>query len=299
LGNSVDGEASRWKWRLPTFNQLSTYGAKTYGSSLQGKRCAFRLRYNISTDDYDPWNTDVRNNSILENNPVVDVGTKVPRQGLRLAINTNQFGRTFQDRSHVFYIMKRAGVSTTKKVVNLNVRGKRGNIVQTFPSVEYDFIPNKLVLNSADLLHVQWTGSNTHNNGGGGGDGQAGDDGQGQRGTDRNNLVAITDFASNYPIPVDKTEFDSINIFKRSTCYSLNGVKLPGDWIDCAVVLATSGYARSRTADFTDFSPEMNNAPPSLIGGVLLSVSPGTYNYISSRNNNFSNRGQKGYLIVQ
>jgi hypothetical protein len=296
LGNSVDGEASRWKWQLPSWAVLENYKAKSYGSTIQGKRCVFRLRYNISTDDYDPWNTDVRNNSILENNPVVDVGT-VPRQGLRLAINTNQFGRTFQDRSHVFYILKRTGITLSKRVVNLNVRGKRGNIVQTFPSVEYDFIPNKLVINSVDLLHVQWTGSNTHNNGGGGGDGQAGDDGQGQRGTDRNNLVAITDFASNYPIPVDKTQFDSINLVKRSTCFNLNGVTI-SDWVDCAVILATSGYARTKSADFSDFSPQMNNAPPSLIGGVLMSVGRGTYNYISSRNNNFSNRGQKGYVIV-
>ncbi len=31
-----------------------------------------------------------------------------------------------------------------------------------------------------DLLHIQWTGSNTHNNGNPGGDGQIGDAGQGE-----------------------------------------------------------------------------------------------------------------------
>ena len=44
-----------------------------------------------------------------------------------------------------------------------------------------------------DLLHIQWTGSNTHNNENPGGDGQTGDAGQGKTGTDRNNLVEIND----------------------------------------------------------------------------------------------------------
>lgn len=34
--------------------------------------------------------------------------------------------------------------------------------MQTYPAVEYDFTPNKLVLNQADYVHIQWTGSNTH-----------------------------------------------------------------------------------------------------------------------------------------
>jgi len=296
LGNAADGEPANWTWTLPSYQTLDTYGATTYGNTYPSKRCVMRLRYNISTDDYDPWNTTVDDNEILENNPVVDVGASL--QGLRLAINTNQFGRTFQDRSHTFYIVNRPAAFNGKTVTNLNVRGKRGNIVQTFPSVEYDFIPARLSISTNDLIHVQWTGSNTHNNGGGGGDGQAGDDGQGNGGTDRNNFVAINDYASSFPIPLDKTEWDDINIVKKSTCYDLRGTTI-ADWVDCAVILATSGYARTSTADFEDFDDQMNNAPASLIGGVVMSTSSGTYNYMSSRNNNFSNRGQKGWIHVE
>lgn len=101
---------------------------------------------------------------------------------LRLAINTAQFGRTFQDRSHKFAMRQRPPVLSAEcgDIYSLNVRGKRGNIVQTYPGTEYDFTPNRLHVAVGDCVHPQWTGSNTNPNN---------NDGQGKEGTDRHNIA--------------------------------------------------------------------------------------------------------------
>ena len=85
----------------------------------------------------------------------------------------------------------------------MSVRGKRGNIVQTFPAVEYDFMPTKLVMDQDDYVHIHWKGSNTHNNGNPAGDGQAGDAGQGTGGKQSDWLILYlmqSDWQRNYPI---------------------------------------------------------------------------------------------------
>ena len=42
----------------------------------------------------------------------------------------------------------------------------------------------------------------------------------------------------------------------------------------------------------------LNNAPASY-EGALVRFAPGTYHFMGSRNNNFSNRSQKGSIIVR
>jgi len=329
LGNMRnDTQMANYNWTIPRFDQLTSAANNliTYGSSGDYVKCVLRMRYNISTNDYDPWTINATSNgatnSPVKDNGQIDIGADL--QSLQMSMNTDQFGRTFQDRSHTFFIRKRpAALAPTTdatqwpKIFNFNVRGKRGNIVQTYPAHEYDFTPNRLnLVAQKDYIHIQWTGSNTHNNGGDGGDGQTGDAGEGTDGTDRHNFVQLMNMGENYPLPLDK--FDATNIFANSKCYIFktnaeivdptpagSGVRASATNEDCAVHLATSGYflsANSVTSTGNggdDLSVTLDNAPPSLIGGILMQVNtPGTYPYACTRNNNFSNRSQKGILIV-
>ena len=74
---------------------------------------------------------------------------------LDIALNTAQTGRTFEDRSHEFSILKTPKHLEGKKVYNMEVRGKRGNIVQVYPALEYDYSPNRLMMEEGDYLHLQ------------------------------------------------------------------------------------------------------------------------------------------------
>ena len=169
------------------------------------KNCVLRLRYNISTYDYSAWENGNRYFDTgddwtgkvgltassncrggkrkdgttctkhlfpaMTQDPYVEVGEK--KQLLSLALNTNQHSRTFQDRSYVFEIKTRDAKHVGKRIIALGVRGKRGNIVQTYPAVEYDFAPNNLIVNDGDFVHAQWVGSDYNpqrgcNNGEGG-----------------------------------------------------------------------------------------------------------------------------------
>lgn len=302
LGNGRDGVPLNYTWTIPYF------------PSQEEKKIIIRIRYNISTDDYDPYNTNSSHNqnlgagirSPVTQNPYINIGSTTNKP-LRLAINTAQFGRTFQDRSHIIRLMPRSLITAeggqTCELYNLNVRGKRGNIVQTFPAVEYDFFPNRMTITEDDCVHIQWTGSNTHNNGNPGGDGQTGDAGEGRSGTDRHNMVEIDGTTENYPKPWEQTTmWDVTLMWKDDSEWPTTGELAPED---IAAAFASGGYYGCYTADKCTSSVEtkaslqqlLNNVSPSFSGAVLK-FKPGTFNYICSRNNNFTNRSQKGVLRV-
>ena len=80
---------------------------------------------------------------------------------LQLALNTAQLGRTFQDRSHVIILKPRHRLPP--KYQNSNIyyiggMGKRGNIVQTYPAMEYRFTPERISVTTMDVICFVWSG---------------------------------------------------------------------------------------------------------------------------------------------
>ncbi|XP_046854923.1 protein DD3-3-like isoform X2 [Xenia sp. Carnegie-2017] len=287
LGNAHNVVPLNYTWVLPYF------------PSRRAQRCVFRIRYNISTGDYPPFNTFSDQNhaqnegvySPVQNNPTVDIGRT--QLQLRLAINTAQFGRTFQDRSHLFKLMpRRTGITNNDVIYNLNVRGKRGNIVQVYPAVEYDFIPKRLKITNTSLVHIQWTGSNRN---------PSNNDGQGTAGTDRNNMVEMQDPSVNYPLTSEKT----LTMFENAEIVWSSDIETKSKE-DLIISMASSGYYNSMALCYPSTTDRnnraqlnvlLNNAPASY-RGMLLRFAPGKYYYMCTRNNNFSNRNQKGRLTV-
>jgi hypothetical protein len=159
LGNGRTGFGTTYNWTLPTSDELPCI-------KEDNCNCVVRIRYNISTADLgEEGNRPDKNFIDYTKNgeslsPVKNNEIKY-QDGLphELALDTSQFGRTFQDRSFVFHIKPRPnGVSGNARIFNLNVKGKRGNIVQAYPAVEYDFTPTWLNVRVGDYIHFQWTG---------------------------------------------------------------------------------------------------------------------------------------------
>lgn len=185
-GNGLDGQMAHYMWQLPELKD-----------GVDEARCVLRGRYNNTSDDYPGWETFSEANADppIKGNPNADflkVGVCldsndnevrhytseeclndldddyrwIPREReLRLAQNPAQFSRVFEDRTHMFKIIARPpGIADVTPIYNLNVRGRRGNIQQTYPAVEYDFTPPNLVVEQNSYIHFQWTGSDSNPN---------------------------------------------------------------------------------------------------------------------------------------
>jgi len=301
------------------------------------KRCVLRLRYNMSSNDEEntPVVADSKLNALEK---VTPKGTGTPifdrnnneeesykemlgftdiEQKLGFATNTNQYGRTFQDRTYTFEIKPAAAMNNAEgaswgnckdgNLYNMNVRGKRGNIVQAYPSVEYDFVPNKLTVTEDDCIHLQWTGSdynpNRNPNNGEGGPPNPNNSNEGK--SDRTNMVQTGLLRNNFPV-LDKSEFSMF------TATSEQWLKMT--FLDQPLTANGNGPRTCLTATELD-NQGVNNRQdrerdhrncgklsgakiPHTDIGVVKAGSVGTYEYMSTRNNNLSNRGQKGTITV-
>jgi hypothetical protein len=298
-------------------------------------------------------NSPVTGNSPIVQDPYIGVGPDPKSHFVSMAANTNQFGRTFQDRSYVFEIKQRpTGVAATDKIYNLGMRGKRGNIVQSYPSVEYDFMPNDLCINQGDYVHFQWTGSDYNpqrnpNNGEGAGD-ESTEGGRRRRGSraDRTNLIdqdlhakiqyqyssqdklaksgqlSHGTSAAGMQLPMgaanpysdldtkytgmfwkgDKPDKDLIQKFalldqhsklakKQQTCLTIDELEKIGNNDE------EERHPRN-CAKMNANMDEFGQRTPYFDGGLVKMNKAGNFPYMSTRNNNFSNRNMMGSMCV-
>jgi len=305
LGNGNGGFANTYNWTLPK---------KNVEKCIESNKCncVLRLRYNISTADLnvikngnskklidgnDPSSGFIDSNANAGASPIYD-DMIVSGSGMdhQLAMDTTQFGRTFQDRSHVFHIRPRSdsNIPESVRIFNLNVRGKRGNIVQAYPAVEYDFVPENLYVRVGDYIHFQWTGCDTN---------PAGNAGEGTDQTDKNNIVQIPDIGSNVPCDDEWFEdkknvplFEDPVLRKRMAFLDQEGCKTYEE------LLAENNNNENAVKTDTENCMKLNAASQYFDGGAqrmnLTTDNSAPFYYMSSRNNNFSNRGQKGVIHV-
>lgn len=298
-------------------------------------------KYGISDEEvgYDPdtktiANADNGNNGqglgakrdwTLRNNPKLDYSGQDYdgfRMRLQLAVNTAQYGRTFQDRTHVSFVQRRPDNIGMAKIKTLTTSGKRGNIVQTFPGTEYMFHPAEMTIRQWDYLHLTWSGSNTNpdNN-----------DGQGKKGTDRNNLCPINPaaYSGNTDRASSETDTgyqqsgngvgrdDAKNSLGRAYPAFVNppeGYVLSDPLSDCGSaevavdhfgglskddVEAACTLRRDSAANF-DYGnmEELDDAGTSFNLAPKQVKEVGCWALMGTRNNNFSNRAQKMMFCV-
>ena len=327
LGNSVPTQAESGGYfatnRAPSFEWEVPWDI-LHGKDVDEMTCVLRMRYNISTMDYDGWgiHTGTMVDSKLngadaspQNNPKGDflglrpaegIGTDYP---LQLNINTNQYGRTFEDRSHTFKVKRRPPVFTkchNSRIHNLNVRGRRGNIVQVYPSVEYDFVPVHLEVNEGDCIHFQWAGSDAN---------PAGNAGNGRRMTDRTNIVELPALSKNIPakhgydrLPWAFGEHYYYSMFPDEATvkrFAYLGQEVYYNATTGSVVPSGACDDESQDEQALNNCKHLNAASGYFDGGlvqmgnILRHPWGGTFHYMSTRNNDFTNRSQKATIVVK
>jgi hypothetical protein len=185
------------------------------------------------------------------------------------------------------------------RIFNLNVRGKRGNIVQTYPAVEYDFVPEHLYVRVGDYVHFQWTGCDTN---------PGGNAGEGRTKTDRNNLVQIPNLGANVPVDDEWIKGNKKKVFFEDKKLRMRMTYIDQNLEEClintednnALTAACQALVPPQADENCIYNcAKLNNAPtPYFNGGLQRMNKTGDFHFMCSRNNNFSNRGQKTTITV-
>jgi len=299
LGNTLTGSHANYVWTIPEVEGKDSWS-----------HCILRLRYNISNANVDwdlDWTFNDANSPVLQDPYITLMGKDTLNTkhaiNLSLALNTNQYGRTFQDRSYVFEIRKKDGNAPVGTIWNLNVRGKRGNIVDVYPSVEYDFVPQFLDVNVGDYVHFQWIGGDynpneTPNAAEGGPQDPAN---PGNYRADRSNIIPVM---SNHEIINPNLMTDKwFGVFTSEQMVS--AAYINQDMTKCKdlkyLQLKYGNNNNNAIKQDSENCMILNVAATpyfDLAGGPVKMTKTGQYLYMSSRNNNFSNRNQRGSITV-
>jgi plastocyanin len=280
LGNGVDGQTNGYNWTLPLAAQEDCIDN---GNCT----CVLRVRYNITLGELDGTEDATQSGS---KSPVLDdPNVAVGNTQYTLAIDTAQTGRTFQDRSYMFRIAPRpAGLAANAKIYNVNVRGKRGNIVQTYPATEYDFVPTNLEVNAGDAVHFQWTGSDTN---------PAANAGEGLTSTDRSNIVQLDSISMN--TPAKNVSGTGVMFQDPAVAARFANVDQPASKCLTNAQLQKAANAGTAVDQNVGNCMLLNAAPARFTGGIVTFDNADTsFAYMSTRNNNFSNRSQKATIKV-
>jgi hypothetical protein len=161
--------------------------------------------------------------------------------------------------------------------------------VQVFPATEYDFVPQQLTVKVGDYIHFQWTGCDTNPD----------NEGEGTKRTDRSNIVQMYSPQLNRPITDDEfnTNSDIVPLFDKATRIRMAHV----GQTDCKSLdqlLIDNNNNKAAVETDPGNCMKLNKADPYFDGGLIEMTKTGTFYFMSTRNNNFSNRTQKGVLIV-
>ncbi|XP_014664364.1 PREDICTED: protein DD3-3-like [Priapulus caudatus] len=251
LGNGATGYPNSYEWTVP---------------EMLHEHCSFRIRYNISTGDYDSWNTNASMNTL----------TKKAR------VNGNQFRTTTCQSVDVH---SRFGFENCSEAADRGYLMKNNPVVEIFPGYNLDL---RLAINTAQFgrtFQDRWTGSNTNpdNN-----------DGQGRAGSDRSNVVLQETRAYVEGSGAPYKGFPEYGHWGRSYPRRLGNVTLLGltrEDLTTLAILDTHQYGGEMS--------ELDDAGTYFDLGPRKVTETGVFHYMSTRNNNFSNRSQKGKLVVR
>ena len=356
LGGGIGGQANLYNWTLPTKTtglREATPGEEDQPAEFD--RCVFRMRYNITTgdtgldleDSIAYW--DLTSSSNGDDSPVqqdeavnvpaaaetanagqVDLGAGTgggadqdgTTRTLQLALNTNQYGRIFEDRSMVFHLVdyeERADLNRRRRRTqmtqdpkldeegkaayedglscstthNLEVRGKRGNIVQSFPGVEHDFDPSPLTAETGDCIEltIHLTDNDPPNNAG-----------EGLPGSGRANLALTETGDKNVPVtdyldPVARPDllFPNEEAMFRWSYLGQESLTTPGGQPAC---LSEDTIEDNNEEQNVRNCGKLNPIGPEYNAGRIELENAGTWHFMSTRENNFSNRSHKSQIIV-